>query len=602
MRTPRSLVAPLLLTLGLGVGLTACAHKPNALEMGLAAVDAGDDVTAAQHFQAAMDDPDTAATAQAQMVELKKREARELLDTDPEGALAIYLNLLEQDPNDHRARMGAGRVHELQRRFEPAIAILTANASCGLCKAQLAEVYEQRGRKHLAAGEYEAARADYDQALAVEREPEILLDISEMYTVGHYGDAMEAARSLNEAHGMLMNSATTLQQLWEVERRDLVLLLAAEGKFDALSVALEKMDPRVALDPSDGARVLEELRLEVTQTLQANAYYDESLIRTKALWSEVEGKYEGADKQHFLDGVLGNYSRHAHHLMTDGEPREAAALLAEALALAPENWTLRFQAVLAMSAVDRDIAEKMMETIPKDQEHWSRVHALVKTSRAQQLLGQGDIAGAQEMLFEAGKEFPDLIEVRLVRAEILAQTQIRKMGTGDRQTLKKFGVVSYPGNVVHRFGEALGEVVWLRSRFAEPAMQEDPIRMPGFATRLSTLEGDLEAVFPFPARRIPGANPRIKVRNDEGVKVSLVIEGPGLETTHDLEPGAMKTFVLEEPGVVYVSIAGTGPEPKEMAWYAEQRTLVTVPVSGKRSTDPHDDDADGDDTADAAKN
>ena len=288
------------------------------------------------------------------------------------------------------------------------------------------------------------------------------------------------------------------------------------------------------------------------------------------------------------------YSRHAHHLMSIGEARDAAILLTEALKIEPEHPLLRYQAVLAMSVVDHAIAEQMMENIPREREHWTRVHAIIRSSRAQRLLAEGDIEAAQVELFEAGKEYPDLLEVRLVRAEILAATPIDELNRGERRSLQKAGTIAYPQGTPTRVGEALAELAWCRARYQEEYAQLDPLRMPGFGARLATLEADLTAFYPYKVRRLPQREPRLRLHNYEGEAVSLAIEGPGIEQTVELAPGKSKTLVFEAPGVV--TLVDEGAE-RDVAVVAEMRTLIDYPIGTPPSAENDAAVAVGDDEA-----
>jgi tetratricopeptide (TPR) repeat protein len=532
---------------------------------------AGNDAAARPLFEAALEDPDDSGRARAELDELAMRDARALLERDPAAAFAIYNELLVRDPENHRARMGAGRALEVQHQFDASIELLTASDACKRCAHQLGEVYELRGRQHMADANYEAATADYTKALEIEESAEALIDISEMFTVAHHGSAMGSAEALRRAHDLLTHQNTTLQELWAVERRDLALMAAAQHEFDAVTLALSIEDPRIALDAGGRLHALLDLKMDVAHAYQEHEEYERGLELGEAALKEAVAGLPAESMGAFKKGVTALHSRYALHLMAIGEARQAAVVLGGGLALEPGSTLLSYQAALAMSAIDQDSAEEMMRRIPESSEHWHRVHALVQTGRAQALLAEGKLQEAQTALTAAGLEYPDLLEVRLVRAEILARTPIPELDRKERKALDKHGVIAYPAGERMRYAEALAEVKWCRSRYEEEAAQLDPLRMPAFGARLATLEGDISAFYPYPVRKLPGMNPRIRITNSGVASVTLEVSGPGVEEELSLAPGANKTLSFDDPGVAQISFAD-----KQWALVAEGRTLIDV--------------------------
>lgn len=549
----------------------ACAHVTSNFDLGMDEVLAGQDAEARLRFEAALNDPGDEHRARAELNELDMRAARAVIERDPKAALVIYEGLLAQDSSNHRARMGAGRALEMQHEYNRAIEVLTADDQCKRCAHQLGEVYELRGRQHMADANYEAASADYTKSLAIEESPETLIDISEMFTVAHHGDAMESAEALRRAHGLLTHQNTTLQELWAVERRGLALISAAQHEFDAVTHVLKIEDPRVALDLGGRAHALLDLKMDVARAYQEHEEYARGLELGKAAVAQANSDLPPEMLPAFTARLSGLYSHHALHLMAIGESRDALVLLGEGLQADAGNPLLSYQAALAMSAIDQDSAEEMMKRIPESSENWHRVHALVQTGRAQHHLANGKLEQAQIALAAAGKEYPDLLEVRMVRAEILARTPIGDLGRKERKLLASKGTITFPGGKHMRYGEALGEVQWCRARYAEEAAQLDPLRMPAFGARLATLEGDITAFYPYPVRKLPGNNPRIRVTNTTGATLVVSVTGPGIEEDVSIAAGANTTLVFEEEGVVQFEFAET-----HWALVAERRTLVDM--------------------------
>jgi tetratricopeptide (TPR) repeat protein len=550
----------------------ACAHnKVSNFNLGMDEVLAGRDAEARPYFEAALNDPGDERRAAMELEELDMRRARDLMEQDPAGALEIYQSLLAQNAGNHRARMGAGRALEVQHKFDAAIEMLSADSSCKQCAHQLGEVYELRGRQHMADANYEAATADYEKALAVEESAEALIDISEMYTVAHHGSAMKAAESMRRAHDLLTHQNTTLQELWAVERRDLALYAASKHEFEAVDLALSIDDPRIALDDQGRVHALLDLKMDVARAYQEHQEYERGIALGQLTVGEAGSMLPAEMRAPFVAGLSGLYSRFALHLMDVGEARRALVLLGEGLQADPGNTVLSYQAALAMSAVDQDSAEEMMQRIPESSENWHRVHALVQAGRARHHLVEGNIEEAQAALTKAGDEYPDLLEIRMVRAEILIQTRVSDLGRGDYKLLRKHGTVTYPGGVPKRYAEALAEAQWCRARYEEEWVKLDPLRMPGFGARLATLEADITAFYPYKVRKLPGANPRIRFTNTKQEPMELTVSGPGIDETVKLAPGENKSVVFEEAGIAEIEFGDT-----HWALIAEQRTLIEV--------------------------
>ena len=564
---------------------SGCAHGPrDPLERGLAALEAGDREGARESFQIALGEPESAERARAELIALEELEARELARRDPDAALALYEKMLIRDPGDPRIRLSIGRLHASEGRTDEAIAVLAANPSCGLCLAKAAELRAGRGRHAMAEGDYEAAREDYRRALEVERDPALLIDIAQMYTAADFGTADEAIQALSESYGLMQGPSASLRPAWISARRKLALRLAEEGAVEPVTRLLTQPDPPIVTgggaESLPGAAYLG-LRVDVARRLQLAGHREQALSRVRAVWQEVES--DPARVAVVRDGLIAVFSEEARRLMSDDDSRAAVELLTEGLQVDPEHRLLRYQAVLAMAVLNEKLAFEMLGKLDRKDEHWARVEALVRVCASERMLREGDPEGAQAALYDAGKAFPDMIEVRLVRAEILSKTGVGELGRAEQRRLQQHGVVASPTGEVRRLGEALAEVGWLESRFAEPGMRDDPLRMPGFAKRIDTLHRSIDAAYPFEARRLPGHQPRISLRNDADASLTVTVEGPGVYEIYELPPQGKRTVVLSEPGVVSLELAGMAGE-STMAWYAEQRTLVTVPLGAGRGT------------------
>jgi tetratricopeptide (TPR) repeat protein len=552
----------------------ACASS-SPFYQGVDARDSGKIDEAEALFREALKDPKTGERAATELEDILVNRARGLENADPAAARAVYEEALSLLDGSDRARMGIGRTLELEHKFDEAIAVLEEDPGCGLCKEQMAEVYEQRARASTVDERFEEAVVDLDRALAISPSADVYLDKCELFTAGHYGTAQQAVDALNAAHPMIGRNETQLQELWVIERREIAIAAVAVEEEEAVTGSLMFPDPRIALDATQRDHAMYETIIEVAKAEQSHGRFEAGRARGVAMLEAATARLEADDPvlASLKAAVLGLFQRHVSHYLEIGEPRPAAAVVAEALQLDPENLTLRFQGVLAMSAVDLAVAEKMMENIPDSVEHWHRVHALVGVSRAQRALADDDLAAAQAALAASGREFPDLLEVRLVKAEILARTRIDGLTRTDAKEFRRLKTYSVPGGVVNRYAEALAELEWARARWEEESVRLDPLRMPAFGARLGALEATLRSFYPFKVRKLPGKNPRVAIYNRGKKPIKVSVTGPGATDTHEIAPGKTKTSVFEDSGFVHVDRGD-----KELGLFAELKTLITVEI------------------------
>ena len=101
--------------------------------------------------------------------------------------------------------------------------------------------------------------------------------------------------------------------------------------------------------------------------------------------------------------------------------------------------------------------------------------------------------------------------------------------------------------------------------------------MPGFAGRLAALEAEIRSFYPYEVKRIPGVEPRFRLKNGSDRSLEVTIEGGGLAETVAVAPGGETMVVFVEPGLAELTIVG-GPEDREVTLFAEPRTLIDIPL------------------------
>jgi tetratricopeptide (TPR) repeat protein len=493
---------------------------------------------------------------------LINRGGRLLEAGKPEDAMGHYREALSLDTRRNESRLAYARALMKVERFTESIDVLMEGKDCSGCKTMISVIYLERGQAGVRDGEFADALTDFDLALSMNRDPMTVLHKVDVYTQGKYGTALEAVSYLDHALRLMPPDQVGAQQVWW-EKRNLVIYTAALNHEDeALSAALAFPDPR--RNVSDAQRVLDRLNLSMyAASLQIYANdFDLGIARGIRTYGEANGAIEEAPLTALRETLMSLFmQRVALHLAANEVP-EARKALAQALELDPQNRVLNLQAVLAMAERHMGSARQMLEKWASDPEY-ARMRALVDLANARKMMGIGQFTAALASLERAEKFAPDLIDTRLVRAQLEAQTRFEGLKKVWFERFSQLGSYSYPQGRINNYGRALAYLRDVQSEYDDAAAR-DYLRMPGFALQVAELEKSITAFYPYDAELAPADKATqamlLLVREETG-EVEVKIVGPVQDQVVKLGGPAQQEVVLGGPGLAVVDGKPVFAEP-----------------------------------------
>lgn len=533
------------------LGLAACAPALSNYQLGVDALDAGDEELAETHFVAALNDEADAQRAQEQLDELWLAQARAYEYDKPERAADEYRRILIRDPGAKHARMRLGALLETSGDIDAAIYNLSQDPACRQCAAQAAALQSQRGNQRIKAGDFAGAHEDFSAAVAAAPAPHDYLSLVLCFTRGQIGTAEQAAEHLNAAYPLIAGNAQ-LQDRWARTRVELVRVAAAARRFQAARDALAAEDPRVQVDASVRARDTFALRLDFAEADQAAGNIDDGLRFGKEVWQQMQSSGHPIDPE-LRDRVVALYLAKINSLTQAGRISMAVDLAKEATASHPSHPALRLVSALVVAEVDVQKGHALLEMIEPVDTKWRRVEALIHVIDARKRMEAGELAKAKKLIDRAQSSFPDLLDARLAYAQWLALDDFSGLSRKDKQRLESEGLVDYP-STPSRHGQALAELLWVKARYEEPAQMREPLRMPGFRGWLARLETELRGLLPYEARKLPGEEPRLIISNTRPSPLTVSVDGPGLDEQKEIMPGEQATFVFDRAGLVRLEL------------------------------------------------
>jgi tetratricopeptide (TPR) repeat protein len=493
---------------------------------------------------------------------LINRGGRLLEGGKPEDAMGHYREALSLDTRRNESRIAYARALMKVERFTESIDVLMEGKDCSGCKTMISVIYLERGQAGVRDGEFADALTDFDLALSMNRDPMTVLHKVDVYTQGKYGTALEAVGYLDHALRLMPPDQVGAQQVWW-EKRNLVIYTAALNHEDeALSAALSFPDPR--RDVSDGQRVLDRLNLSMyAASLQIYANdFDLGIARGIRTYGEANGAIEEAPLTALRETLMSLFmQRVALHLAANEVP-EARKALAQALELDPQNRVLNLQAVLAMAERHMGSARQMLEKWASDPEY-ARMRALVDLANARKMMGIGQFTAALASLERAEKFAPDLIDTRLVRAQLEAETRFEGLKKVWFERFSQLGSYSDPQGRINNYGRALAYLRDVQSKYDDAAAR-DYLRMPGFALQVAQLEKSITAFYPYDAELAPADKATqamlLLVREETG-EVEVKIVGPVQDQVVKLGGPAQQEVLLGGPGLAVVDGKPVFAEP-----------------------------------------
>jgi tetratricopeptide (TPR) repeat protein len=506
---------------------------------------------------------------------LINRGGRLLEGGKPEDAMGHYREALALDPRRPESRIAYARALMKVERFTEAIDVLMdGGKECRGCSTMISVIYVERGQAAVRDGQYADALTDFDLALSMNRDPMTVLAKVDVYTQGSYGTGMEAVGYLDHALALMPPDQVGAQQVWW-EKRTAVIYTAALAHDDAaISAALAFEDPR--RNAADEQRVLDRLNLAMyAASLQIYATdFDFGIARGLRTYDEADGVIEGAPLAALRETLMGLFMQRVSLHLSVNEINAARTALAQALALDPENRMLNFQNVLATAERSSGPARQMLEQWAADPEY-TRMRTLVELANARRMMGIGQFTAAAAALERAEKLAPDLLDTRLVRAEIEVETRFEGLKKVWAERFREIGAFSYPGGRINNYGRALAIVRDIQSKYDDAAAR-DYLRTPGFEQRLAALEKRITAFYPYDAELAPPDKAMqatlLLVREEDG-ELEVKVLGPTADQVVKVPGPGQQEVVLAGPGLAIVDAPG-GYRPV----FAEPGVKISVKI------------------------
>ena len=535
------------------------------LEKGRTAAAQGLFTDAEAHFRKAMRDPKTQKDARDELARMHAKRAQGTGDVA--AAEALYHRALELIPTHDQALTGLVRLLRREKRHDDALRELDAAAQqgeCPACQRLKVVVLLELGDRELEKKNWDAALKHYSAAQELRKQPAAAVAIANAHAGA--GRFKEAATALNDARGMMAEADESLLKNFFEIRRFVIDKALAQGDVDiaddARGVGLANEDP--------AARFA--LALLVADYLFDKGQPDKALERYEALFEKAEGE----DKQAIGKRASKIYANRATAALHAGDGAKADAALSKAIAFDSEDWVLKLQRILALSG--RSGARKALAGIaqvPAKTVGLAHCRAILWSLRVEEQISEGDIDGARDSLKKAQKAHPDLPEVHLATARILAETEVEGLGRPEiRALLGKTSLVDYSRGTVLRYGEALSELDWVYTELGA-RKKTGLFTAPWVRERSKALERRLAMKYPHKVKFREQSEPFIELANEGPGFVKVVVTGPqdfsvdaGIAGNND------HGVHLPSPGLVRLKIG-----KKKKIFYAEPFIRVRIRVN-----------------------
>jgi thioredoxin-like negative regulator of GroEL len=523
----------------------------------------GDEANAEKHLRKAVKSSATKAEASSLLARLVAKDGDELAADNPKGAEEKYREALALDPRNENARTGLAKLL-LKRGFTAEANELLAFKGCTACGRLVAMMVHANADNTYAAGDIPGARALYQQAFADGKDPLDALGIVRTYLAPGHVDLAQAMAGLQSAAPLIAGGQVEAEQQFEQLRTHLLEAAAMANNSEMID-ALFKVKTYVLEGEPEF-----DLRFRISQTQFRHGGSDAAIERITTIL-ETSGQYIDATQREVMNSalVIMYGARAAQHLQ-NSDTVGAAKDIAAGLKIDPDNSRLKLQQVLAIAAGRLELAFTEIDKVA-DSSDKTQVQAILYALRTLEELDAGKMAKVYESLDKAQRLGPDLPEVLLARACVLAESRnedIKKVD--DLQDVRKLSGFSWPGGRINQYGSALAYLDRARRQVREQGPLH-PFRGPGFETRATALKDKIAAFYPYKVQWQSGSGALLELASENGQKTAEYRGPRYLKGSAVASPGFPAEIQIKEPGIVYIDYDG-----KQLAIVVEANTYIVV--------------------------
>lgn len=551
--------------------LAATAACASSLDQAQGAHLRGDYEEAETLYRKALQNESYEEAAEQGMADLHADLANEQAATDPDAAERLYRKALDRRPGHDAALTGLVRLLRAQKRMKDATRVVDEAKASGKCggscgRLELVLLLDQ-GDAALAAKRWDEALAAYGAAQKVREQPAVAVAIAATHLGAN--ELAKAEADLVAVHPMMLGvDASTIDRFVRI-RRGLIDRVLAEGDVEAADrLRAIQLRDEPATRHTELALLVAETLYQSTEPARALERFDELLQATG------DGALDELQKATTAKKAAQIHARRGTRSLHEGLAEEADLALKAAIALQPDDWSLKLQRILALSEMSGAVpALESLSQVPSTAVGVAHVRAILLSLRVREEVARREYEVARATLDAAEQVNPDLPEVHLASAMLLAYTPSDELSGSERRALLSGpSMVTYRG-AVFRFGEALAELDWVRQAVADRT-KDYPFTAPWLTSATDALRSALRSVYPMPVEFQEEPEPIVVFTNggDEFVRVS--VSGPeGLREQLSIAPQGEHVLAVPAAGLLRMTIGR-----KKKVLYAEGYTRVTIDV------------------------
>lgn len=458
-----------------------------------------------------------------------------------------FRKAMEISPENSKALTGLARALRNLYKFDDALKIARKGmdtGDCRNCRRLVAVLLIRRGDARLAEAKYAEAEEDYTQALGIIPDAVVTMAIVR----ARYGrqDLAGSAKGLRSAAELIgPNDVDARRQYLDLRR--VVVLLALQKGDAALADELLDLAPQGVLPEEQLG-----LAIEVAMEFRKQGKPNEALSRMMALVAAAAGgKLQLTPEQleELRSKVAILHGARATQRLAEGDPAGAVADLDEAISLRPDDPEFKLQKVLLAAALgEHKIAREDLAKIAATAKGYKEVSAILMSVEIAKLVRLRKVEAAADLLKKAKKAAPELPEVHVAIALVLAASEPNKLLKKERRALRA-GLVKYPKKKVTRVAEALSELDWSRQQIRGLGVAY-PYRGAETEKRINALEKKLKKFYPFVVKFHGEPKAIVVLKNSSSADIKVELEGRNRTRKATVPAGGTKKVTYGRPGFV----------------------------------------------------